>query len=92
MRAKWGQRAAKKLQLRLEQLGAADCLADMSRLPGARCHQLTGDRAEILSVDLVHPYRLLFVVANEPAPRKPDGGLDWSQITEIEILSIEDTH
>lgn len=92
MKARWGQRAAKKLQLRLWQLSAAESLEDMSKLPGARCHQLKGNRAETLSVDLVHPYRLLFVVANEPVPRKPDGGLDWSQVTEIEIVSIEDTH
>jgi proteic killer suppression protein len=43
-------------------------------------------------VDLLHPYRLLFIPANEPIPKKPDGGIDLTQVTEVEIISIEDTH
>ncbi|MFP4441147.1 MAG: hypothetical protein ACLFVO_28250 [Chloroflexaceae bacterium] len=43
-------------------------------------------------MDLDHPYRLLFVPANDPIPRKDDGGLDWASITAIEIIEVEDTH
>jgi hypothetical protein len=28
----------------------------------------------------------------KPAPRKPDGGLDWAKITRVKILRIEDPH
>lgn len=83
---------AGKLLQRLMELSAADTLHDVSYLPPARCHELAGDRAGQLSVDLEHPYRLLFKVANTPIPRKADGGLDWSVVTEIEIIDIVDTH
>ncbi len=38
------------------------------------------------------PYRLLFIVANDPCPKLESGGLDWNSITEIEIVGIVDTH
>lgn len=81
-----------KLQQRLMELNAAPCLADVSRVPSVRCHPLTGDRKGQLSVDLKHPYRLLFIPANDPVPKKVDGGLDWSRVTEIEIIEITNTH
>jgi plasmid maintenance system killer protein len=89
---KLGPKMARKLQQRLMELKATSCLADISRVPPARCHLLTGDRDGQLSVDLVHPYRLLFIPANDPIPVTQDGGLDWSNITEIEIVEIDDTH
>jgi len=53
---------------------------------------LTGDRKGTLAVDLDHPYRLIFEPANDPVPRKPDGGLDWTKITVIRILELRDYH
>jgi len=53
---------------------------------------LSGGRDGQLSVDLEHPYRLLFIPANDPIPLTQDGGLDWTKITEIEIVEITDTH
>jgi len=41
---------------------------------------------------LNHPYRLLFRPYKTPIPLKPDGGLDWTKVTQIEILGVEDTH
>ena len=87
-----GTQRARKLRQRLAELQAAANLNDISRLPPARCHELIGDRACQLSVDLQHPYRLLFIPANDPVPRKADGGLDWSGVTEVEIIDIDDTH
>jgi len=87
-----GKARAKKLRQRLDELRAAETLADFRYLPAARCHELIGNRAGQLSVDLDQPYRLLFKPANDPIPRKNDGGLDWSQVTAITIIGIEDTH
>lgn len=87
-----GPRGGARLMQRLQELRAATTLSDISNLPPSRCHELTGDRAGQLSVDLQHPYRLLFIPANDPVPCKPDGGLDWTQVTEIEIVEIADTH
>ena len=88
----YGDRQARLIRRRLDELRDADMLADLRTLPQVRCHELTGDRAGQLSVDLVHPYRLIFVPANEPMPVKPDGGLDWSRVTAVLIIGVEDTH
>ncbi len=81
-----------KLQQRLMELNTASCLADILRVPPARCHSLKEKRKGQLSIDLKHPYRLLFIPADDPIPKKEDGGLDWSKVTEIEIIEITDTH
>ena len=87
-----GQREGDLLGVRLDDLHAAVTLEDMRGLPG-RCHELTGDRKGQLAVDLVHPHRLVFEVANEPAPRKADKGLDWTKATAIRIIEIaQDYH
>jgi plasmid maintenance system killer protein len=86
-----GADRANRVQKRLDDLRAAPNLGAMRSLPG-RCHELKGDRAGQLSLDLDHPHRLIFIPANDPIPRKDDGGLDWSEVTEVEILGIEDTH
>lgn len=88
---KYGSQAAKALMLRLDDLKAVEVLADMRNLPG-RCHELKGDRAGYLSIDLRGPYRLLFIPQHVPLPTKDDGGLDWESVTAIEIQGVEDTH
>lgn len=81
-----------KLQQRLMELKSAYNLDDISHVSFARCHPLTGNRKGQFSVDLKHPYRLLFIPANDPISNKEDGGLDWNRVTEIEIIEITDTH
>lgn len=62
------------------------------RSPPHRCHELTGDRKGTLSLNLDGPFRLILRPAHEPLPLRPDGGLDWSAVTAVEIVGIEDTH
>ncbi len=81
----------RKLQQRLMELSAAETLENVSHLPPPRCHELI-NQGGVFSVDLLHPYRLLFVPANEPIPLKSDGGIDQALVTEIEIIAIQDTH
>lgn len=92
MVAEWGAKMAKKLQQRLMELNAATTLQDISKLPPARCHELTGNLKGCLSVDLEHPYRLVFRPHHDPVPCKADGGLDWSQVTQVLIIGVMDTH
>jgi plasmid maintenance system killer protein len=87
----YGPRQAEVLRRRLDQLQAANSLGVMRTLPG-RCHELTADRAGQLSLDLVHPMRLLFEPAEDPPPAKEDGGLDWGRVEAVRIIGIEDTH
>jgi plasmid maintenance system killer protein len=86
-----GQIRAKLIQRRLDDLRAAEVLEDMRNIPG-RCHELRGNRAEQLSLDLDGPYRLIFEPANDPVPKKADGGLNWNQVTAVRIIDVEDTH
>ncbi len=88
---KYNRQRARLIRRRLDDLGAAPNLSVMRSLPG-RCHELKGDRAGQLSIDLDGPYRLIFRPADLPAPFKPDGGLDWAQVTAVTIVEVVDTH
>ncbi len=87
-----GKQVAEKLKARLEDLHAAPSLEEIGHLPPARCHELTGNRSGQLAICLHGPHRLIFVPAHDPIPKKDDGGLDWSQVTTVNIISIEDYH
>ncbi len=88
---KHGQKRAKCIRRRLDDLRAAEVLENMRSLPG-RCHELLHNRSGQLSLDLDHPYRLIFEPADEPIPTKSDGGIDWTKVTAVRILGVEDTH
>ena len=88
----FGPKVAKKLMQRLAELEAADMLDDLRSLPAARCHELVQDRKRQLAVDLAHPQRLIFEPDHDPVPAKPDGGLDWSQVTQVLVLEVVDYH
>jgi len=88
---KYNTQRAKLIRRRLDDLRAAPRLDTMRSLPG-RCHELTGDRAFQLSIDLDGPYRLIFAPAHNPVPTKPDGGLDWTNVTAITVIEMVDTH
>lgn len=88
----YGPDTARRLAARLAELEAASVLEDLRSLPQARAHELTGDRDEQISLDLDHPRRLIIAVANDPIPRKADGGLDWTAITSVVIEEVADTH
>ena len=88
----WGERRGKLLRRRLDELVSLTNLAMIRQLPGPRCHELTGNLKGKLAVDLDHPCRLLFEPANDPIPRKYDGGLDWNKVTAITVTDILDYH
>ncbi len=92
LQKRYGTLRAKLIRRRLDDLYAAPTLETIRLLPQTRCHELHGDRAGQLSVDLDHPYRLIFEPADNPIPRKDDGGLDWNRVTTVSILGVEDIH
>lgn len=92
LRGEYGPRMAELIQQRLAELADAATLDEMRTIPGARCHELTQNLKGLLAVDLVHPKRLAFRPADSPQPRKPEGGLDWSRVTRIEVAGIGDYH
>lgn len=88
MQRKYGMDKARKIERRLLDLAAVQTLADMSQIPAARCHALTGNYAGQFAVDTIHPYRLVFEPANDPIPLLQVGGIDRQQVTAIRILEI----
>jgi len=104
----FGADMAKKIAMRISLLEEADSLADFwppKSLP-ERCHELQGERKGTFSIDLKHPFRLLFIPVEEeqegkeaeskqPVPEQQgaDAELDrWRSIKTVDITSIEDTH
>jgi plasmid maintenance system killer protein len=86
-----GLQRAKLIRRRLDELRAAQTLDEIRSLPAARCHELHGNRTGQLAVNLDQPYRLI-LTPTPPIPTKPDGGLDWTRVTAIIVLAIEDYH
>jgi proteic killer suppression protein len=91
----FGAEMAKKIQIRMGTVLAAESLADFwppSSGP-ERCHELKGDLAGTFSIDLKQPYRLLFE-PTEPAYKSAskDEKERWCAIQAVTILRIEDTH
>lgn len=80
------------LRRRLAVLIAADSLADVPTVPPERRHQLANDRDEQFAIDLKHPHRLIFEVANDPIPRNDDEGIDLKNVTAITVVEIVDYH
>jgi proteic killer suppression protein len=78
--------------LRLSNIRDAATLAELSKVPQTRVHELKADRNEQISVDAKHPYRLILVCNDDETPRKDDGGLDWARITKVQLIEIIDTH
>lgn len=87
----YGAELAKHIRKRLADLDAATTLEDMRTLPG-RCEELSGDRTGQLSVRLTANDRLIFRPNHDPKPVKDDGGLDWTQVTAIEVIEAVDYH
>jgi plasmid maintenance system killer protein len=92
LKRRWGEEQASLIARRLEQLKAADNLEVLRTLPQLRAHELKGNRAGQISLDIKHPYRLLIEPDHEEIPRKQDGGLDWPKITKVKVLGVKDTH
>lgn len=83
---------ARKVNQRLKDLTDADNLAIMRTIPAARCHELTGGRKGELALDVSGNYRMIFEPLHDPISQKDDGGLNWEEVTKIQMNEIEDYH
>lgn len=91
MQRAWGARRSELIRHRLDQLHAAENLEQM-KLVHRRAHELKGNRADLISLDLNGSWRLLIEPAEDPPPRKGDRGLDWPRITAVRVVAVEDIH
>ncbi|PIR37737.1 MAG: hypothetical protein COV34_03005 [Candidatus Zambryskibacteria bacterium CG10_big_fil_rev_8_21_14_0_10_42_12] len=85
LKAKYGALQARRIIRRINELQAAANLHDISQLPQARLHSLTGDRKGQFAVDILHPYRIILL------PLDGDTA-DLRTIQVVEIVSIIDYH
>jgi proteic killer suppression protein len=92
---RFGADLARKIRLRMGALVAAESLADFwpSYSGSERCHELKADLAGTFSIDLKHPYRLLFRPSDSSNKvSAADEKQRWQAINSIQIIGIEDTH
>ena len=94
MQKAFGTQRVKRIAVVMAALRAAPALGTFAPpySPPHRCHELTGNKKGKLSLDLDGPYRLIITPEHDPLPQRPEGGLDWHQVTAIKILGVEDTH
>lgn len=88
---KYGKAAADKVGGRLQDLLSQECLEDMRYLSG-HCHELKGNRAGQIALEVSGSLRLIFIPTSNPPPTKPDGGLDWKHVKSVIVLEIEEYH
>ncbi len=88
----FGERCARALRRRLAQLMASECLEHMRFAFHRRCHELRANHRGKISVDLDGGRRLLLEPANDPVPTHDDGSLDWSKVTAVRVMAVENTH
>ena len=89
---KWGERRAKVLGGRLDDLRAAVTLDDLRFLPGD-CHEYRHRKDHTLTLDLDGGWRLFFRPTQDPPPLLSDGeSLDWTKVTEVVITDVRDPH
>lgn len=75
----YGPDMAEKINMRIDEITAADSVEEMVQFRIGRCHPLKGNRNGQYAMDLIHPYRMIFTKAGD--------------ITEIvKIEEIEDYH
>ena len=89
---KWGLENGALICRRLADLNAAEGLGDLLKLPQTGFHALKGNRDGQFAINLKHPFRLILKPADDPVPRKEDGGIDLSRVTKITIIGVVDYH
>ena len=92
LQKKYGARMMRRIQVRLAVLKNARTLSMVPTAPPERLHQLKGKRKGQHTVDLIHPYRLIFEPDHEPLPRRDDGSLDLERVTAVTIIEVVDYH
>jgi len=91
MRKVWGDKRAKKMMMRLQEINAAETLDDLSHAHG-HFHELHADRKGQISCSLDGSYRLILKPAEDPPPLKTDGGLDRNEVRGLIVIGVEDYH
>lgn len=81
----YGAQQSEEIIQRINEFTSAENLYDISKIPQARLHSLTGNLKDLWTVDIKHPYRMLIELLNgDPA--------DLKTVTSIKIIEIKNYH
>ena len=83
------EKCIEKLRIRVSDILAA---SNVRELPSGRPHALDGKKKGQFAVDLFGGMRLTFISDNQPTPMVGNNNVDWSKVTKIKIIAIEDYH
>jgi len=93
---RFGKDMAQKIALRMAALVAAESLEDFwpPHSGPERVHELKkGDLLGMFSIDLKHPFRLLFRATDVDKKKSGDDEKKrWGTVKSIEIIGVGDTH
>jgi hypothetical protein len=81
-----GEKVARRLKARLADFRAIDYV---SEIPAGRPEEITGSASAVISVELCDGFRIAFGANHNPPSVREGGGMDWSKVSRIKILSIE---
>ncbi len=87
---RFGAKRAKLLFRKLGQLKSVQRLSDLGRL--GKLKELRGDTQKSLRMKVDGGFRIMFRPTNDPLGLLPDGSLDWTKVTQIEITFVGDDH
>ena len=77
---------------RMAEISAAQCLADLFKVPGTRGHALHKERAGQYGVDLDRPFSLILKPDGVPGQYTKNGDVDTSLVTQVKIWEVTNYH
>jgi proteic killer suppression protein len=89
---RFGPRQGACIAQRISELRALSSLGAALALPHLKLHKLSSRGHEQFSLTLIQPYRLILECADDPVPRRSDGGIDPDAVTEVIIVEVVDYH
>lgn len=84
-----GMEMAEKLRRRLADFRAATCVTD---LVAGQPRELKGGRRAEFTVELNRGSRVILCANHNTVPLFESGGVDWSKVTRVKILRIENNY
>lgn len=90
VRKKYGK-VSDAIKARLADLRAVESLDDMRNMPG-KIEELRQDRKGQFSIRISANWRMILIPANDPVPTKSDGGIDWTAVSSVTVIKMEDYH
>lgn len=85
-----GERNGRLVMRRLNEINAAECLADLNFAPPTRCHILEPRHLGHYAFNVQHPFRLIFSAISDEG--NPLDNCDSTQVTRVKILEVKDYH